>query len=295
MASSTVASYPNSRASNSEKFSRIEMVRASDLPERYRTRLARLMEQFNFTGDELWMATDSCRVAIGKVCIRRKAGVIVRMRQGREEKCELGPCDLISRRTVQRMLDELVEVFGVLEVLYEANQWVPYGGDVVFRHSRTYRLRTEKLKPQQTYKQWRMQQKAAHSVAQFPRKPAQPVPSADSPAPDAALPRREKPAAEHRSTGRTARTEGRHTYRQTKAFKDRVEYHAAGCSGSVTTQSGQQIYVSADSNPEYYRAPLNRALAFKRALEEFGWTVESALEALKYHGFQLAADKSPPS
>lgn len=295
MAASTQAAYRNPRPSNSEKFSRIEQVRASDLPERYRTRLARLMEQFNFTGDELWMATESCRVAIGKVCIRRKPGMIVRMRQGREEKCELGPCEYASRRTVQRVLDDLVEVFGVLEVLYEANQWVPYAGDVVFRHSRTYRLRAEKLKPQQTYKEWRMQQKAAHSVTPI-RKPAQPA-TTDSPVPNAPLPKTEKPAAEqaHRSIGRATRTEGRHTYRQTKAFKQRVDYHADGCSGSITTQSGQQLYVSPDSNPEYYRAPLNRALAFKRALEEFGWTVDSAIEALKFHGFKIAADVSPPS
>jgi hypothetical protein len=271
------------------------MVRASTLPERYRERLATLMEQFNFTGDELWMATDSCQVAIGKVCFRRKPGVIVRTRNGREEKCNLGPCDVISRRSVQRLLYELTEVFGVLKVVYEANQWVPYRGDVVFRHSRTYKLQVEKLTPRPTFKEWRMQQKAAHRVTQFPRKPPEPASLPESTA--APLPEREKPAAEHehRSTSRTARSAGRHTYRQTKAFKERVDYHAKGCSGDVRASDGTTIVVSADCNVELYRAPLNRALAFKRALEEFGWTVESALEALKYHGFQLAADKSPPA
>ena len=200
MSSAAAVSSRNSPASNSGKFSRLDMVRASDLPERYRTRLARLMEQFNFTGDELWMATESCQVAIGKVYVRRKPGTITRTRQDREEKCELGPCEYASRRTVQRLLRDLVEVFGVLEVVYEANRWVPYGGDTVFRHSRTYRLRPEKLQPQQTFREWRMQQKSEHTVTSI-RRPAASAPTAPEPTEPP------KPEHAHRSTRHITRDE----------------------------------------------------------------------------------------
>lgn len=115
-------------------------------------------------------------------------------------------------------------------------------------------------------------------------KPAQPVPPPKGPAPAAPMPKQPAAEHEHRSTERTA---GRHTYRQAKAFKDRIEYHVAGCSGSVRAGDGSTIFVSPDCNVELYRAPMNRALAFKRTLEEFGWTVDSAIEAMKFHGFTI--------
>jgi hypothetical protein len=130
------------------------------------------------------------------------------------------------------------------------------------------------------------------NVTEMPsRKPAAPAPPPHPPAPAAPLPKREQPAAivsapekSHRNPGRT---EGCHTYRETKAFKDRIEYHVAGCSGSVKTADGSSIFVSAQSNPELFRAPMNRALAFKRALEEFTWTTDSAIRSMKSHGFNL--------
>lgn len=115
-------------------------------------------------------------------------------------------------------------------------------------------------------------------------KPAQPVPPPKGPTPAAPMPKQPAAEHEHRSTERTA---GRHTYRQAKAFKDRIEYHVAGCSGSVRAGDGSTIFVSPDCNVELYRAPMNRALAFKRTLEEFGWTVDSAIEAMKFHGFTI--------
>lgn len=191
----------------------------------------------------------------------------------------------------------------------------PYKGDPKnfdeFRRPFTYELDVQKFLAHPRCRQihsvdWRTYQEykaaaevgAYPNVTEFPRKPAQPsAPTAPlPPAPAVPLPER-KTAAEHqhRSVGRTVRTEGRHTYRQTKAFKDRIEYHVEGCHGSVKTRDGTSIFVSADCNPELYRAPLNRALAFKRTLEEFGWTVESAVEAMKFHGFTIEpkAERGP--
>jgi hypothetical protein len=148
-----------------------------------------------------------------------------------------------------------------------------------------------------TYDEYREAQRNFQPPPQPP--PAQPLaevtpirkaaPTSQSPVPAAPLPKQEKPAAES-----PRRNHGRHTYRETKAFKDRIDFHVAGCHGSVTTPDHVSIYVSATSNPELYRAPLNRALAFKRTLEEFKWTVDSAIEALKYHGFSLEPAKEEP-
>lgn len=129
-----------------------------------------------------------------------------------------------------------------------------------------------------------------HKVREMPtRKQPESTPPPKAPAPA----RREEPqrkTAEHqREAERSSRTEGRHTYRQTKAFRERIERHEKGCSGSVRAPDGSTLYVSPDCNVELYRAPMNRALALKRACEEFGWTVESAIEAIKYHGFTIEA------
>jgi hypothetical protein len=282
MAASTATDYTNSRASNSEKFSRLDLVRASDLPERYRSRLARLMEQFNFTGDELWMATESCRIAIGRVCIRRKAGVIVRVRKGREETCTLGPCKYISRRSVQRMLDDLVEVFGVLEVVYEANQWVPYGGDVVFRHSRTYRLRAEKLKPQETFKEWRMQQKAAHTVAEFPRKTVQAASSDAAPAAAAPLLKRDQPAAQHEHRGTERAPQPKLTKRDCAKFVANMAVVMKGCTHS---EYGTEL----EPGDPRYRPKLSWRAALSAVCERWHRTEESVIEALKFWGYEMEA------
>jgi hypothetical protein len=133
------------------------------------------------------------------------------------------------------------------------------------------------------------------NVTEMPaRKPASPAPEPKPPAPVVAPPpKREQPAAaiapakpQHRNTGRS---EGCHTYRETKAFKDRIEYHVQGCSGKVRAADGSSIFVSAESNPELLRAPMNRALAFKRALDDFTWTTDSAIRSMKFHGFSLEA------
>lgn len=288
MAASTASAYTNSRASNSGKFSRIEMVRASTLPERYRSRLADLMEQFNFTGDELWMATDSCRIAIGKICFRRKPGTITRVRKGREEKCELGPCDVISRRSVQRLLYELVNVFQVLEVVYEANQWVPYGGDVVFRHSRTYRLRAEKLTPRPTFKEWRMQQKAAHSVTTFPRKPAQPAQEPLPPAPAAPVPVRSKPAAEHshRSTERS-NAPAKMTKREVAKFVADMAFYMRGQTSKIQLDGFEVKFQAGDPR---YLAPMKWRDALAAVCRDWKRTPESVIDALKFWGYTVETD-----
>lgn len=143
----------------------------------------------------------------------------------------------------------------------------------LYRRVTTHRL------PISLLAKWRHARRQEREVTPI-RKPAQPTPPPKSPAPAAPLPQR--PAAGHRST---ERSEGRHTYRETKKFMELIDWHAAGFHGA----QGMRFV---DEHAQDYRAPLNRALAFKRACEDFRWSVESAIEAMKRHGFKLA-EQSP--
>jgi hypothetical protein len=285
-APSIAALSTNSGASKSEKLSRIERVRASSLPERYRSRLADLMEQFNFTGDELWMATDSCQKAIGRVCIRRKPGIIVRVRQGREEKCNLGSCEMISRRSVQRLLRDLVEVFGVLEVTHEANRWVKYGGESVFRHSRTYRLRSEKLAPRETYKQWRHRQ----AVTPIRRNdPPQPDPNSPPPKPPAAAPvqPQRKTAEAHRSTERAMDkpSQPKLTRRESAKFWNGMEQKRRGHTSYYSRPDSMMIALR--PGDDGYAAPMSWKDAFLAECAAWGREPDAVRDSLKSWGYKV--------
>lgn len=151
----------------------------------------------------------------------------------------------------------------------------------LYRRVTTHRL------PISLLMQWRQAHRAETAGEVTPiRKPALPTaPPPKSPAPAAPAPQRATPAAEKPEHRGTDRSQGRHTYRETKKFVERIDWHAAGFHGS----QGMRYVDVGDAD---YRAPMNRALAFKRACEDFRWSVESAIEAMKRHGFQLA-EKSP--
>jgi hypothetical protein len=186
-------------------------------------------------------------------------------------------CYYKSERTV-RYNRLAAEKLNLLEIVHSHHGWIRPRTE---RDKGLYRRVTTHRLPVSLLLRWRNGHH--HAVEPTPiRKPATPSEKPLPPAPAAPLPG--KKVAEHRTTKRSA---GRHTYRQTKAFKDRVNYHEKGCQGNVRTQSGESIFVSPDCNEELYRKPLNRALAFKRACEEFDWTVDAALEAMKFHGFSL--------
>jgi hypothetical protein len=228
---STDAAYRSSDAEESEKtpspFTRIAQVRASTLAERHRNLIVAMLHKNRF-GDELWMSTESICVVMGRVCVRRKKSGW----SNHEKPHQLHNCERISRRAVQRLIDELtycdrcgksssahssdhnfvprVEGGGVLDERYEANSHVPYGGGRIFRHTATYRLNPDKLAPRKTYNEYveerdraRARGRQAHrdqaerdraEVTPIRRKPAQPTEPLP-PAPAAPLPARQEPAA----------------------------------------------------------------------------------------------------
>jgi len=217
-APSIAAAYPKSDAYESEKssspFTRIAQVRASTLAERHRNLIVAMLHKNRF-GDELWMSTESVRVVMGRVCYRRKQEPTDT--KGRS----LHDCEQISRRAVQRLIDEVVAL-GILTQVYGDNEHVPYGGGRIFRHTATYRLNLDKLVPRKTYDQYveerdraRARGRQAHreetqreqAEVRPIRKPAQPTEPLP-PAPAAPLPARERPAAaDARSSRRITRDE----------------------------------------------------------------------------------------
>jgi hypothetical protein len=202
----TAKAYRNPEDYESEKtaspFTRIAQVRASTLAERHRNLIVAMLYKNRF-GDELWMSTESVSVVMGRVCYRRKTAETDT--RGRR----LGSCERISRRAVQRLIDEVVTL-GILTQVYDANRRVPYGGGEKFRHTATYRLNPDKLVPRKTHEQYveerdrgRAANRAAHRAEVHRdethreqaevtpiRKPAQPAPSPLPPAPAAPLPRK---------------------------------------------------------------------------------------------------------
>jgi hypothetical protein len=197
-ASATQRAYDNPGAAESEKttslFNLIAQVRASTLAERHRNLLAAMLHENRF-GTELWMETNHIAVVMGRVCYRRKKTGW----SNHEKPHKLSPCERASRRTVQRLIDDLtycdtcgasaskhgqdhafvprVEGGGVLDELYPANSRVPYGGGKRFRPSATYMLIREKLEPRQTSEEYRKQRDGArlrHRSTEQPKGP-QPV------------------------------------------------------------------------------------------------------------------------
>lgn len=216
---STQRAYRNSEEFESEKtpspFKRIDQVRASTLAERHRNLIVAMLHKNRF-GDELWMSTESICVVMGRVCYRRKQSGW----STHEKPRQLHGCDQISRRAVQRLIDEVVSL-GVLTQIYGDNELVPYGGGKKFRHTATYRLNPDKLVARKTHDEYveqrarararsrqkhREESEREHAQAQGDvtpiRKTPQPAETPKSPAPAAPLPVREKPAAEHRSNQR---------------------------------------------------------------------------------------------
>jgi hypothetical protein len=142
MASRSALAYPNSDDRNSAKkapvspFNRVAQVRASTLSIHLQGLIIAMLK-FNRFGDELWASTESLRVVIGQVNRRSRKGA----------------CERVCRRTVQHRLHEAMDM-GVLEMVYPANSRIRYRGQVVFRHTATYRLNPDKLVPRLTWEEW---------------------------------------------------------------------------------------------------------------------------------------------
>lgn len=274
MAASTAPDYTNSRTSDSGKFARVEMIRASTLAERHRNLLVAMLHKNRF-GDELWMSTESICVVMGRVCYRRK--IAETDSRGRK----LSSCEQISRRAVQRLIDEVVSL-GVLTQLYGDNEVVPYGGGKKFRHTATYRLNPDKLAPRKTHDEYaeerdraRARNRQAHrqeshreesqreQSAPTPiRKPSQPAPPPQQPAPAAPLPLREQPAAEkheHRSSA------PRLTPRQRAELGQRISLYERGVTRLDPSPSRTGMNLDLHPGDPQYVKPLPREMAILAA------------------------------
>ena len=107
----------------------------------------------NRFGDELWLSTESLQVMIGRICFRRKSGTDTLGRH-------LGSCEQVSRRTVQKWIDDAV-TSGVIRELYPANVWVGRERARRFRRSATYELNPVKLVPAKSWDEWHAEKLAA--------------------------------------------------------------------------------------------------------------------------------------
>jgi hypothetical protein len=303
-APSIAAAYRNSDAHESEKssspFARVDQVRASTLTARHRDLIVAMLHKNRF-GDELWMSTESIRVVMGRVCNRRKTTGW----SAHQKPRQLHNCEYIHRRTVQRLIDEVVSL-GILTQVYGDNERVPYGGGKKFRHTATYRLNPDKLVPRKTHDEYveerdrgraksrqahREQSERDHHEAQPEptpiRKPAAPAPPLP-PAPAAPQPARSKPAAEHRGNERPQQP--KLTRRESAKFIADMAVLMKGCEGSVQTRGGGTIFVSPTSNPEYYRPKMSWRDALSEVCKAWKRVPDSVIDALKFWGYHTEGD-----
>jgi hypothetical protein len=251
---------------------------------------------------------------MGRVCYRRKTTGW----STHEKPRQLHDCEQISRRAVQRLIDEVCDL-GVLTLVYEANEDVPYGGGTKFRHTATYRLNPDRLVPRKTHDEYveerdrararnrqahREESQREHATAQSQseptpiRKPSQPAPPPLPPAPAAPVPVRSSPAAEkleHRSSA------PRLTPRQRAELGQRIGLYERGVTQLEYTPArvGRNLNLQ-PGDPEYVK-PLPREMAIlaacnsmcrgdpARGLKSHGCAMDRAREAA------MEMEESPPS
>jgi hypothetical protein len=289
---STAPDYTNSRTSDSGKFARVEMIRASTLAERHRNLLVAMLHKNRF-GDELWMSTESICVVMGRVCYRRK----IAETDTRGHK--LSSCEQISRRAVQRLIDEVVSL-GVLTQLYGDNEVVPYGGGKKFRHTATYRLNPDKLAPRKTHDEYveerdraRARNRQAHREESHREEshrehgdvtPIRKQPTAEPrpPAPAAPLPKHEEPAAEKLATAQPKMTK-----RECAKFVGDMATLMKGHTRHAEAHGGYAFDL--DPGDPRYRPKLKWREALSEVCKSWNRTTESVVEALKFWGYQVEA------
>ncbi len=112
----------------------------------------------NRLGLELWSSTERLQKIIGGWVVRHKSGYDSRGRK-------LGPCEMVSRLTVQRWIDEL-ERAGILVKIIPENTWVGQPGNRKFRHTPTYKFCRENVHRAQTEAEWVEKKREAKFRAQ---------------------------------------------------------------------------------------------------------------------------------
>jgi len=224
-------------------FTYAAQVRASTLPRHLHDTLCALL-QFNRFGSELWASTESIAVAT----------------RGR------GKNGCICRRSVQYHLDQLVEK-KVLEQVYPANSRVRYRGDLVFRHTATYRLIPESLTARRTWEQWQASRPVALPKAPQPVRTIPPTPPAPGPAP-APMPQRAASAKKPRQL----------TRRECVTLVSEIARMLRG-----NGRAGEAGHV----------APMKKQEALRVVCKRWCMPLESAISALKLAGHDMNDGASP--
>lgn len=284
MATASTA-YRNSESGNNAKnalpspFTRVAQVRASRLPERHKTLIVHMLAKNRF-GDELWLSTESLQVMIGRICFRRKSGCDTLGRR-------LGSCEQVSRRTVQKWIDDAApeDGSGPLRKVIDENSWVGHGKARRFRRSATYELNPAKLVPAKSWDEWHAEKIAAKPA---PRRIG-PQRSSSPPAQQAATRTPQPPTAasvpvipvEHRDMGRRFR---RLTSREGAKLVQKMVELMRG----YTRHRGIDGYAfDLDPGDSRYRAPMSQDHALIAACMQFCIPEESAREALKLAGWKF--------
>lgn len=188
---STARSYRSSGANQSgNPHSLIAAVRASTWPLRVREMVVALMHKNRF-GTELYLGYEGARVVFGRVSYTRLLPVgsagTRRLAPNRAIQVTFGACERICRSTTRKIIREAIAA-GALAELCPANtcrfchQKVEHS-KCDLRRPATYRLRTENLKPRETWESWRKKRdtdraaiKAGHRTpaAESPQAPIAP-------------------------------------------------------------------------------------------------------------------------
>lgn len=290
---STQRAYRNPEEHESEKssspFTRISQVRASTLAERHRNLIVAMLHKNRF-GDELWMSTESICVVMGRVCYRRKTSGW----SAHEKPRQLHDCEQISRRAVQRLIDEVVTL-GVLTQVYGDNEMVPYGGGKKFRHTATYRLNPDKLVARKTHDEYveerdrararsrqlhreESEREHAHEVQAGEVTPIRKTPQpAEAPKPAAPLPDKKVAETEHRSNQRSQQTR-KLTSREGPKLVNEMRRLMRGYTGAQNGREGM-LWIGPE-NPQY-REPMSQEHALIAACMNLAIPLESAKEFLK--------------
>ena len=256
---STARAYPNTARGNSA-FSLPDLVAASNWPPTYRDVLLTLLSRNQF-GTELWLSTKNIAIEVG-----------------------------VSYSTVKRMLDrlekghtfgggnrKLVRCDGVLELTLEANSR-PHGE---LRRSRTYRLRSNGLKPRPTRKQ--LDESSRGAVCPLPPQPERPRP------PASATPAAAAPAPQHRGT---ARPKPAITQREMAKIAVEIAQCMKGRTHTRPPEGGLGSQLS-PGDPGY-RAPMTYHEAIRAVAAAWKRTPDVILEAVKGWGYQFPEDDESP-
>jgi hypothetical protein len=176
-------------------------------------------------------------------------------------------CYYKSERTV-RYNRLAAERLNLLEVVHVHHGWIRPRTE---RDKGLYRRVTTHRLPISLLVRWRHGRQGEVTPIRKPATPSQPLP----PAPSAPLPKRDRPAAEHRSSHRTAR---KLTPREGPRLVNEMRRLMQGVKGQV---GPDRLWIEYSPNDARYRAPMSQENALLEACMNLAIPEQSAREFLK--------------